>query len=416
MALIRDRFSYEIPPAHIITEQHVFAAAEFELTRRELQYVLNEYAARPITPETIRPFVIFLAGRWERIEHTDLRYRLAENLPASLLCLQVATAIQKASSSRPSLDSLLMPTLTNPDVNATTKYGSPGWLRLVHELITWNEKEFTETIRTPQKVVGFLKALSDSDALNLMQFILEKEELEGIFDETDDEQVNNFWPFLPSEKKARLIGTFKDDELLKILNQQSTSRKEADFLAARQCFVTVLDDKKHEQENHFFLDEIDRAKKTISTAQLPLLTELVYRSALFLSMPVHIENNKRYPVIAAKVAKRTWGRVLGGSALMLFGATLIVASILCAVASAGASSLLSGLTAMAGKQVLIAGAVILGVAGAASVATASHILLTKPYLSITQAADRFFSSRGPASVSGEIKPGDSLSLNRRLST
>jgi hypothetical protein len=182
--------------------------------------------------------------------------------------------------------------------------------------------------------------------------------------------------------------------LLNILEKQSVKNKETDFAIAKGCLTKVSEDEGGDiSVARILLNQIETAKQKISSAELPLLTELTFRSALHLSTPAHRENNERYPVIATKVGERSWGRILGGSALMFFGAVLITAAVLSGIASAGTSSLLSGLTAFAGKKMLIAGAVILGVGGIAAGVGGGYVATKHPYIDVANAANRFFHHR-----------------------
>jgi len=82
--------------------------AEWQLTKAELQSLINIHGMKSATLETTKPFLAFLTNRWSRIlgNHeekneeekilgTDLIYSYAFNKPASLLCINVANALHQ---------------------------------------------------------------------------------------------------------------------------------------------------------------------------------------------------------------------------------------------------------------------------------------------------------------------------------
>jgi hypothetical protein len=207
--------------------------------------------------------------------------------------------------------------------------------------------------------------------------ILNEEIFARLFkDKQYDEFLVTLWPTLSAEQRVSLTSILNDDRLQTVLARQSASVQEEDFVAARQKLLSTISSETETKPVTalYLLNQIDRTRAIIPPTKLSWLTELTLRTVLYLQKGLHIGNNQRYPTVAARCSQHSWGKILGGMALIFFGAVLIAASVACAVASAGASAVLSGLTACAGQKILIAGAVMFGVGGMGAILGGSYLI------------------------------------------
>src|SRR5205085_8283766 len=99
--LIKDVVLKIIADISTTNESDPLYRAELQLIRAELNLLIAQYGNQPVTPQTIEPFIEFLAKRWRRVTAevkaenpdlpigTDLIYPHAMKKPATVLCSEV---------------------------------------------------------------------------------------------------------------------------------------------------------------------------------------------------------------------------------------------------------------------------------------------------------------------------------------
>ncbi|MDR3491318.1 MAG: hypothetical protein P4M12_04640 [Gammaproteobacteria bacterium] len=90
---------------------------DFQITLRELQYLISQSSHLEATPENLKGFKDFLANRWEYVRKTDLSYPHRMNINTNIICWLLANDIASVLSSTPY--NLLMPSMQHP-INEVT--------------------------------------------------------------------------------------------------------------------------------------------------------------------------------------------------------------------------------------------------------------------------------------------------------
>ncbi len=160
--------------------------------------------------------------------------------------------------------------------------------------------------------------------------------------------------------------------LRKFLQQQSAEKRRGNLdIAITQLeenlgIVTENHPKSSAKDNLILmLDEIKKVKDKVPAGDLVMLTEFVHTGAEFAAdLANQPKTETRFRVVAEEVGQRSWGRAIGGFALMALGAALLTTAILAACSTGGISTPLSGFVGMLGKAMIGWGASQAGVAGA----------------------------------------------------
>ena len=233
----------------------------------------------------------------------------------------------------------------------------------------------------------------DSPHLKLLKAI-GHDKLKTFFKNTN-ESINDqagIWNYLSVDDRLALIAELNDNQLSDILDRQPSKKNE--FTTAMYCLDSAINEAKLADPAIIILrDELFVAGNDVFCNALPALAELVYRTAFWIKHPEHEGNLKRYPVIANKVKERSWGRIAGGVALLLFGTTLILAAVACAAATAGAALPVSGAIAWFAGKAALTGAIILGLTGIASNVAGSYYLARGKHYAVGQRALLLFSDK-----------------------
>lgn len=108
-----------------------------------------------------------------------------------------------------------------------------------------------------------------------------------------------------------------DDQLTVILNSKNRN-KVNDFEAALKYLEESI--KKHHLHDatNSFLSSIKQAREEAPIAELPLLTELTYRTAVLIEKPKHQGNQVQGLAIAKKIQQHSWGRIVASVATGIF--------------------------------------------------------------------------------------------------
>lgn len=395
----------------------------------------------------------FLANRWQRICDTQLGYFNEKTNRTNILCTKLAEQVVKTEAgmrdekadSAPrapspesvsiSINSLLMPKDVQP-LDVRDKFGKG---KLNANLFTEDSyARIAQELSNPlelSKVLFCMKQVFDLPYHACGKHFLEHLEmakLKAFFNNEDEftSLLSSIWLFLSRHAQHALIEELKEERLLAILSegypalpkQEQYNIKSRDFHSAMEFLDKAIKKNGGEAANKLACElyaELAVAKRSASREELPVLTELAYRSGLFIDKPGHEGNLKRYPIIANKVKERSWGRIAGGIALLLFATVCLAAAVMCAMATAGAALPLSGLIAWGALQAASASYLsIMGftLAGVGAGTVAACKLYKGEYYKVGQAGLTLFNTKKPVQKDEkpeEPKPADPLN-NQRL--
>jgi hypothetical protein len=150
------------------------------------------------------------------------------------------------------------------------------------------------------------------------------------------------------------------------------------FQAAKDRLTLIIANENYNLQNRLtaqsILDDIINIPQRVENNNLVLLTSVLERTATAVTNPEDAYNLKKFQELLRPVKIRNWLKLAAGMASMLLGAALVVVAVAVAVASFGATSLLSSWGLAIGSSILVKALSIAVGAGGASILTGGLLL------------------------------------------
>jgi hypothetical protein len=178
---------------------------------------------------------------------------------------------------------------------------------------------------------------------------------------------------------------------LKLISQKQTVPEVSRYAA--QAVLAAIED----------LSPVQQDKNKI------LLTEILQRTAKAITSPADTDNLQQYRALMLPVRNKNWGKLAAGMGLVLVGVALAAISITVAIASFGATSLLSGWGIAVGTSIVTHALAIAGAAlGFSAIPCGGVLAEDRPFKKVMAATSLFWQPEKWITLQEAKAPADSL--------